>query len=117
MVLGSILAASTACFAALIPILEVVIPFSTYLLSLIPAVSTNSAIISAYKVKKVIDTTGAGDAFSAGFIFRFVQHLGYDFKELKFNVEFGNLIAGRCIQKLGARKGIPSRNELMTFVD
>ncbi len=77
----------------------------------------DSAIIPAKKVKNVIDTTGAGDAFSAGFIFRFVQHLGYDFTELKFNVEFGNLIAGRCIQKLGARKGIPSRKELMNFID
>jgi len=76
-----------------------------------------SAIISASKIGDVIDTTGAGDAFSAGFIYKFVQDLSYDFKELKINVEFGNLIAGRCIQKLGARNGIPTDKELIGFLD
>ncbi len=77
----------------------------------------DSAIIPAEKVKNIIDTTGAGDAFSAGFIYRFVHHSGYKFKELKLNIEFGNLIAGRCIQKLGARNGIPSSNEILKFLD
>jgi len=77
----------------------------------------DSAIISARKIGNVIDTTGAGDAFSAGFIYKFVQDLSYDFEQLKTNVEFGNLIAGRCIQKLGARNGIPTNEELIGFLD
>ncbi|TFG02338.1 MAG: carbohydrate kinase family protein [Promethearchaeota archaeon] len=76
-----------------------------------------SAIISASKIEDVIDTTGAGDAFSAGFIFKIVQDLNYDFEQLKINVEFGNFIAGRCIQKLGARNGIPTNKELVGFLD
>jgi len=77
----------------------------------------NIAIIPANKVKNIIDTTGAGDAFSAGFIYRFVHHLNYKFKELKLDVELGNFIAGRCIQKLGARIGIPSSNGLLNFIE
>ena len=76
-----------------------------------------SAIISASKIGNVIDTTGAGDAFSAGFIYKFVQDLSYDIEQLKINVEFGNFIAGRCIQKLGARNGIPTNKELVGFLD
>ncbi len=76
-----------------------------------------STIISASKIGDVVDTTGAGDAFSAGFIYKFVQDLSYDFEQLKFNVEFGNLIAGKCIQKLGARNGIPTNKELIGFLD
>ena len=76
-----------------------------------------STIISASKIGDVIDTTGAGDAFSAGFIYKFVQDLSYDFEQLKINVEFGNFIAGRCIQKLGARNGIPTNKELVGFLD
>ncbi|MFX1394505.1 MAG: carbohydrate kinase family protein [Promethearchaeota archaeon] len=77
----------------------------------------DSAIIPANKVKNIVDTTGAGDAFSAGFIYKFVRHSNYNFNELKLDIELGNLIAGRCIQKLGARNGIPSSNELLKFID
>ena len=76
-----------------------------------------STIISANKIGDVVDTTGAGDAFSAGFIYKFVQDLSYDFEQLKINVKFGNLIAGKCIQKLGARNGIPTNKELIGFLD
>ena len=77
----------------------------------------DSAMIPPRKVEKVIDTTGAGDAFSAGFIYKFVQHLSYDFEDFKIDAEYGNFIAGKCIQKLGARNGIPNEKELMTIID
>jgi len=65
-----------------------------------------SEIIPAIKVDEVIDTTGAGDAFSAGFIYGFAQNQSYQFKDMKNNVKCGNIVAGNCIQKLGARNGI-----------
>jgi ribokinase len=73
--------------------------------------------IPANKVGNVIDTTGAGDAFSAGFIYGFLRDLSYDFKNHKTNVEFGNFVAGKCIQKLGARNGIPIEEELKSLFD
>lgn len=76
-----------------------------------------SAMIPPRKVKEVIDTTGAGDAFSAGFIYKFVQQLSHNFESFKVDVEYGNLIAGKCIQKLGARNGIPTEEELKTIVN
>ena len=66
-----------------------------------------SEIIPAINVDEVIDTTGAGDAFSAGFIYGFAQNKSYQFEDVKNNVKCGNIIAGNCIQKLGARNGIP----------
>jgi len=67
-----------------------------------------SELISPIDIKQVVDTTGAGDAFSAGFIYGFVRTLSFKFDELKEHVKLGNYVAGKCIQKLGARNGIPS---------
>lgn len=71
-----------------------------------------SELIPSVKVSQVIDTTGAGDAFSAGFIYGFVKNLGYIFEDLKQNVKIGNFVAGKCIQELGARNGIPTSEEV-----
>jgi len=75
----------------------------------------NSELIPASKVSEVVDTTGAGDAFSAGFMYGFVQNLSYDFELLKKNVKVGNFIAENCIQELGARNGIPTIEEIRNF--
>ena len=71
-----------------------------------------SELILSAKVSQVIDTTGAGDAFSAGFIYGFVKNLSYAFEDLKQNVKIGNFVAGKCIQELGARNGIPTSDEV-----
>jgi len=75
-----------------------------------------SKLIPSMKIEQIIDTTGAGDAFSAGFIYGFAQNLSYEFKDLITNVEIGNIIAGKCIQKLGARNGIPTSKELKQII-
>ncbi len=67
----------------------------------------NTELIPSIKVSNVVDTTGAGDAFSAGFIYRFVENISFNFNALKNNVKIANLVAGNCIKKLGARFGIP----------
>jgi len=73
-------------------------------------------LIQPLKLEKIIDTTGAGDAFSAGFLFGLVQKLSLKFEHLRNDVKIGNFVAGQCIQKLGARNGIPGRNELKNFM-
>jgi len=55
-------------------------------------------IIAAQKVDKLIDTTGAGDVFAAGFLYGLVN----DF-DLKKSASFGNILASKIIQKFGAR--------------
>lgn len=59
----------------------------------------------------VLDTTGAGDAFAAGFLFGLIN--GYDFKK---NAQIGNALASFSIQKIGARAGLPNRKQLNTVV-
>jgi len=74
----------------------------------------DSEIIQPILVKNIKDTTGAGDAFSAGFIYEFIKNPSFHFNDLKKNVEIGNLVAGSCIQKLGARNGLPNSEELIS---
>ncbi len=73
-------------------------------------------LIKPLKLKRVIDTTGAGDAFSAGFMFGLIQKLSLKFEHLRNDIKIGNFVAGQCIQKLGARNGIPGRKELVNFL-
>ncbi len=54
--------------------------------------------ISTDKIAKIIDTTGAGDAFAAGFL----HGLTHDF-DLEKSATLGNKLAGKIIQKFGAR--------------
>jgi ribokinase len=55
----------------------------------------------------VRDTTGAGDAFCAGFLYGLSEG-----KEMKQCGIIGNFLASRCISEMGARKGLPSKEEL-----
>ncbi|MBD3255890.1 MAG: hypothetical protein GF383_12410 [Candidatus Lokiarchaeota archaeon] len=63
----------------------------------------------------VVDTTGAGDAFSAGFIFGLAQNLSYELENLVKNVQIGNFVASNCIQQIGARNGIPTSIDLQKY--
>lgn len=55
-------------------------------------------IVATTKAQKVIDATGAGDAFAAGFLFGITNKIG-----LNESANLGNKIAGRVITKVGAR--------------
>ena len=59
---------------------------------------------------KVVDKTGAGDAFCAGFLYGQVE--GKDLYECG---RLGNFVASRCISKVGARAGLPRASELRNF--
>lgn len=53
--------------------------------------------VAATKVEHVIDTTSAGDAFNAGFLAGYLNHL-----PIQQAAEMGHLLAGRVIQHKGA---------------
>lgn len=67
---------------------------------------SESHIIEPFKVN-VVDTTGAGDAFCAGFIYGLLRG-----KSLKDCGVLGNFVASRCLTKMGARDGLPRIDEL-----
>jgi ribokinase len=65
-----------------------------------------SHLIDAYMVEAV-DTTGAGDAFCAGFIYGLTKR-----KDLYECGKLGNFVASRCVSKMGARTGLPQLEDL-----
>jgi ribokinase len=62
--------------------------------------------VEAFKVS-VVDTTGAGDAFCAGFLYGLIKHKSHD--ECG---RIGNFVASRCTTKMGARAGLPTLKDL-----
>lgn len=65
-----------------------------------------SHFLKAHNVD-AIDTTGAGDAFCAGFIYGLVNR-----KDLYRCGELGNFVAARCVSAMGARTSLPYLNEI-----
>jgi len=65
-----------------------------------------SSMVEAFKVK-VVDTTGAGDAFCAGFLYGLISS-----RSLYECGRLGNFVASRGIMKMGARAGLPSLADL-----
>jgi ribokinase len=63
-------------------------------------------LVEPYKVK-VVDTTGAGDAFCAGFLYGLIKN-----KDLHECGRLGNFVASRCIREGGAREGLPKLSDL-----
>ena len=67
--------------------------------------------LDAYKLKtKVIDTTGAGDAFNGAFAFALANEYKY-----KDALIFANKVAGISTTKLGAAKSMPTIEEVNTY--
>jgi len=63
-------------------------------------------LVAPYTVK-VLDTTGAGDAFCTGFIYGLIKN-----KNIYESGKLGNFVASRCIEKIGAREGLPRLSDL-----
>lgn len=64
------------------------------------------SMIEPFKVS-AIDTTGAGDAFNAGFLYGLIQN-----KSLFECGRIGNFVASRSVMKMGAREGLPYAKDL-----
>lgn len=54
---------------------------------------------------KVIDSTGAGDAFATGFLYGIIRN-----EKIPYCGKLGNKIASLCIREFGARTGLPFGN-------
>ena len=54
--------------------------------------------VPAFPIEKLVDTTGAGDLFAAGFLFGLVRNAGYEAAG-----RLGALAAAEVIQHIGAR--------------
>jgi len=70
----------------------------------------NETLVPAYRVDKVVDTTGAGDCWSAGFITGL--HGGLSMPEA---AALGNAVAAHCIQAPGASTGIVPLARIRAF--
>jgi sulfofructose kinase len=57
------------------------------------------------------DTTGAGDAFHAGFLYGFLTD-----EDLETSMKFGNAVAAIKCSALGARTALPTKSELDEFL-
>ena len=57
--------------------------------------------------EKVVDTTGAGDAFNAGFAVALTED-----KNIKDSIIFANITAGLSTTKIGTAKSMPLRSEI-----
>jgi sugar/nucleoside kinase (ribokinase family) len=66
--------------------------------------------VKGFKIK-VVDTTGAGDVFHAGFIYGLLQN--WEVKEI---LRFANAVAALKCLDLGGRRGIPALEEVQTFL-
>lgn len=68
----------------------------------------NEKEVPAYVTNQMLDTTGAGDSFAAGFIYGLCQ--GFELEEC---AKFANATASCCVEKVGATEGIVSLEEPM----
>lgn len=71
-------------------------------------------IYSDAKKVKAVDTTGAGDAFMGGFLYKVAKSGKREFTldEIKSFADFANRVAGFCVQRRGAICAMPSVAQL-----
>jgi len=67
---------------------------------------------SAYTVDAVVDTTGAGDSFVAGYLSRYIK--GCAPREC---AAFAAAVASHCIRRIGTTDGIPSEAAILDFIN
>lgn len=68
--------------------------------------SDETAVVSAIEIEKLVDTTGAGDLYAAGFLFGYTSG-----RSLVDCGRLGSLAAGICIQQIGPRPRQNLRDE------
>lgn len=63
---------------------------------------------------KAVDTTGAGDAFMGGFLYKVAKSgkREFDLEEIKEFAHFANKVAGYCVQHRGAINAMPLIEEI-----
>jgi sugar/nucleoside kinase (ribokinase family) len=68
--------------------------------------ATETASVPAIEIEKLVDTTGAGDLYAAGFLFGYTSG-----RSLADCARLGSLAAGLCIQQIGPRPRKSLRQE------
>lgn len=68
--------------------------------------------IKGFSVKKVVDTTGAGDAFNGGFATALTEG-----KDLEEAIIFGNAVGALSVTKEGTAPAMPRRDEIEEFLE
>jgi ribokinase len=61
---------------------------------------------------KVVDTTAAGDAFTAGLVLHYLQN-----GNMKQAARYGNVVGAITVSRAGASTSIPSEAEVATFIE
>lgn len=62
----------------------------------------------AVQPEAIVDSTGAGDAFAAGVLFGLLKG-----EKIITAARLGEIMAARCLGQMGARAGLPTREELI----
>jgi len=68
----------------------------------------------------VVDTTGAGDSFTGGLLYRLTRRenpLAFTKAELEEDLRFANAVASLCVTKRGAIPALPSLKEVEEFLN
>ena len=73
---------------------------------------THLALVPAFDVPDVRDTTGAGDAFAAGLVAGVLEGLGW-----RMAAQMGCAVAALKVRHKGARSGLPSREQAQSFLE
>lgn len=60
----------------------------------------------------VVDTTAAGDSFTAGLVKTLIEG-----KSLKEAIEFGHIVSSMVVTRYGAQSSIPSSKEIQKFIE
>jgi sugar/nucleoside kinase (ribokinase family) len=70
-------------------------------------VNETTSLVPTQVVKQVVDTTGAGDAFSVGLVAGILE--GFPWQKA---IQLGCQVAAHKIQYRGAREGLPYRDQI-----
>ena len=69
-------------------------------------------MIPAFRADKVVDTTAAGDAFTAAMTLRYLENGG----DIKDAVRYGSAAGALAVSKKGAGDSVPTREEVLAFL-
>lgn len=72
---------------------------------------SNEYYVPGFRVKRVVDSTGAGDSFYAGFLAAWLRGL-----DTYHSAEFGNMVAACCVSAIGASTGVRSFAETQQLI-